>query len=157
MYIVHEPNTCLISNGFATMGIALPGGIAAKLVYPDRKVLTISGDGGIMMNIQELETAVRLGTPSVNMVWTDGTYGLIEWKQRNRFGHAFGTRFDNPDLVKLARSMGAEGFKVKEGDDLQAVLKKAFRCKKPVLIDCPVDYSENVKLTKRLGALVCPI
>lgn len=157
MYLVHEPNTCIISNGFATMGIALPGGIAAKMVYPDRRVLTISGDGGIMMNIQELETAVRLGTPTVNMVWTDGTFGLIEWKQINRFGHAFGTRFNNPDWVKLARSMGAVGMKVQKGDDLQVVLKKAFRSKKPVLIDCPVDYTENVKLTKRLGKLVCPI
>lgn len=157
MYIVHEPNTCLISNGFASMGIALPGGLSAKLLYPERKVLTISGDGGFMMNVQELETAVRLKLPTVNMVWSDGTFGLIEWKQLNRYGHAFGTRFGNPDLVKLARSFGAVGMKVKRGDDLQLILKKAFACKKPVVIDCPVDYSENVKLTKRLGQLVCPI
>ncbi|MFQ5499617.1 MAG: acetolactate synthase large subunit, partial [Candidatus Zixiibacteriota bacterium] len=157
MFIVHEPNTCLISNGFATMGVALPGGIAAKLVYPNRRVLTISGDGGIMMNIQELETAVRLGTPTVNMVWRDETLGLIEWKQRNRFGHAFGTRFNNPDFVKLARSCGAVGMRVEKGDDLKAMLKKAFRSKKPVVIECPVDYGENVKLTKKLGDLVCPL
>jgi len=157
MYIVHQPNTCIISNGFAAMGIALPGGIAAKLVYPDRRVLTISGDGGFLMNIQELETAVRLGTPTVNMIWSDGTFGLIEWKQQNKFGHTFGTRFGNPDWVKLARSYGAVGIKVKKGDDLQNILKRAFRSKKPVVIDCPVDYSENVELTKRLGAPVCPI
>ena len=157
MYIVHQPNTCIISNGFAAMGIALPGGIAAKLVYPDRRVLTISGDGGFLMNIQELETAVRLGTPTVNMVWSDGTFGLIEWKQQNKFGHTFGTRFGNPDWVKLARSYGAVGIRVKKGDNLQNILKRAFRSKKPVVIDCPVDYSENVELTKRLSAPECPI
>jgi acetolactate synthase-1/2/3 large subunit len=157
MYLVYAPNTCLISNGFATMGIALPGGIAAKLVYPERNVLTVSGDGGVMMNLQELETALRLGTPTVNLIWTDSTFGLIEWKQRNKYGHAFGTQFENPDWVQLARSHGAVGIRVKKGDDLQAVLKRAFRSKKPVLIDCPVDYSENVKLTKRLGQLVCPL
>ena len=157
MYVVHEPNTCLISNGFASMGIALPGGIAAKLVHPDRRVMTISGDGAFMMNIQELETAVRLNTPTVNMIWSDGTFGLIEWKQENKYGHPFGTRFGNPDWIKLARAHGAVGIKIKEGDDLQQILKKAFRSKKPVVIDCPVDYSENIKLTKRLGKLVCPI
>ena len=156
-YVVHEPNTCLISNGFASMGIALPGGIAAKLVYPDRRVLTISGDGGFMMNVQELETAVRLGTPTVNMVWTDGTFGLIEWHQEKKFGHAFGTRFGNPDWQKLVKSFGARAISVKKGDDLQKVLKGAFRSKVPVVIDVPVDYSENIKLTKRLGALVCPV
>ena len=157
MYMVYAPNTCIISNGFASMGIALPGGIAAKMLHPERKILTISGDGGFLMNVQELETAVRLGIPTVNMIWSDGTFGLIEWKQQNKFGHAFGTRFGNPDWVKLARSYGAVGIKVKKGDNLQTVLKRAFRAKKPVVIDCPVDYSENVRLTKRLGALVCPV
>ncbi|MDF1544362.1 MAG: acetolactate synthase large subunit [bacterium] len=157
MFIVHEPNTCIISNGFASMGIALPGGIAAKLVYPERKILTVSGDGGFLMNAQELETAVRLGTPTVNLIWTDNSMGLIEWKQRNKYGHAFGTKFTNPDWVQLAKSYGAMGIKVKPGDDLKAILTRAFKSKKPVVIDCPVDYSENVKLTKRLGKLVCPI
>ena len=157
MYTVHEPNTCIISNGFASMGIGLPGGIAAKLVYPDRNVMTISGDGGFLMNVQELETAVRLGVPTVNMVWSDGTFGLIEWKQENKFGHTFGTRFGNPDWVKLAESFGARGIRVKEGDDLRTVLKKALKSKKPVVLDCPVDYRENIKLTKRLGQLVCPV
>ncbi len=157
MYIVHEPNTCIISNGFASMGIALPGGIAAKLVYPDRKVLTISGDGGFLMNIQELETAVRLGTSTVNMVWTDRTFGLIEWKQQSKFGRAYGTRFENPDWIKLAEAHGAMGMQVREGDNLQEVLKEAFASDKPVVIDCPVDYTENIKLTERLGKLVCPV
>jgi acetolactate synthase-1/2/3 large subunit len=109
------------------------------------------------MNVQELETAVRLGTPTVNLVWSDGTFGLIEWHQEKRFGQAFGTRFGNPDWVKLARSYGAVGIRIKKGDDLKAVLKRAFRSDKPVVIDCPVDYSENIKLTKRLGNLVCPV
>jgi acetolactate synthase-1/2/3 large subunit len=157
MYLVYAPNTCLISNGFATMGIALPGGIGAKFTFPDKKVLTISGDGGFLMNVQELETAVRLGTPTVNMIWSDGTFGLIEWKQKNKYGHAFGTRFGNPDWVKLAESYGAVGMKVNKGDKLQEILAEAFACNKPVVIDCPVDYTENIKLTERLGKLVCPI
>jgi len=156
-YLAYEPNTCLISNGFASMGIALPGGIAAKLVYPDRKVMTISGDGGFLMNVQELETAVRLKTPTVNMVWSDGTLGLIEWKQQNKFGRAYGTRFENPDWVELAESFGAVGIKVNKGDNLQDVFRKAFTFDKPVVIDCPVDYTENIRLTQRLGQLVCPI
>ncbi|MCP4683832.1 MAG: acetolactate synthase large subunit [bacterium] len=157
MYLVHSPNTCLISNGFATMGIALPGGIAAKLVYPERNVLTVSGDGGFLMNVQDLETAVRLGTPTVNMIWSDGTFGLIEWKQQSRYGRAFGTRFGNPDWVKMAESYGAIGIKVTEEDDLQKVLGRAFEADRPVVLDCPVDYSENIKLTERLGKLVCPM
>jgi acetolactate synthase-1/2/3 large subunit len=155
--MVHQPNTCLISNGFASMGIALPGGIAAKLVYPERNVITISGDGGFLMNVQELETAVRLGTPTVNMIWSDGTFGLIEWKQMNKFGHPFATRFGNPDWVKLAESYGAVGIRVQKDDSLQEVLRQALKSDKPVVIDCPVDYSENIELTKRLGQLVCPI
>ena len=157
LYIVHQPNTCIISNGFASMGISLPGGIAAKLVHPERRVMTISGDGGFLMNVQELETAVRLKTPTVNMIWSDGTFGLIEWKQQNKFGHAFGTRFGNPDWVKLAESYGAVGIKVEKGDNLQDIFRQAFKSDNPVVIDCPVDYTENVKLTKRLGELVCPI
>ncbi len=157
MYPVHEPNTCIISNGFASMGIGLPGGIAAKLAYPERKVLTVSGDGGFMMNVQELETAVRLGTPTVNLIWTDGTFGLIEWHQEKKFGHSFGTRFGNPDFVSLAESFGAAGLRVNKGDDLRNVLTEAFKMNKPVVIDCPVDYTENIKLTERLGKLVCPV
>ncbi len=157
MYLVYHPNTCLISNGFATMGIAVPGGIAAKLIYPERKVMTISGDGGFMMNAQELETAVRLGTNTVNLIWTDGTFGLIEWHQQKKFGQAFGTRFSNPDWIEFARSHGAVGLKVEPGQSLRETLREAFTYDKPVVIDCPVDYSENIKLTERLGQLVCPI
>lgn len=157
MFLVHAPNTCIISNGFATMGIAVPGGIAAKIVFPEQNVLTISGDGGFMMNMQEIETAVRMKTPTVNMIWTDGTFGLIEWHQRKKFGEAFGTRFNNPDWIQLAESMGAIGMVIKEGDDLTKKLRQAFTCDKPVILACPVDYNENIKLTERLGQIVCPI
>ncbi|UCC43716.1 MAG: acetolactate synthase large subunit, partial [Candidatus Zixiibacteriota bacterium] len=157
MYLVHAPNTCLISNGLASMGIAVPGGIAAKIVNPARRVMTVSGDGGFLMNVQELETAVRLGTPTVNLIWSDGTFGLIEWKQQTLYGHVFGTQFTNPDHLKLAESFGAVGMRVNKGDNLREILSKAFECNRPVVIDCPVDYSENLKLTERLGELVCPV
>ena len=109
------------------------------------------------MNVQEIETAVRMGTPTVNLIWTDNTFGLIEWHQRRRFGEAFGTKFTNPDIIKLADSFGAKGMRVKEGDNLQEILGEALQSKVPVLIDCPVDYGENIKLTERLGKLVCPV
>lgn len=157
MYPCYLPNTCVISNGLAAMGIALPGAIAAKLIYPGRNVLAASGDGGFLMNCQELETAVRLGTPFVNLVFNDGEYGLISWKQLKRFGRKTGVAFGNPDLVKLAESFGAVGYRVEGPDELPHILREAFRQRVPSVIDCPVDYSENVKLTERLGHLVCPI
>jgi acetolactate synthase-1/2/3 large subunit len=157
MYPCYRPNTCLISNGLAAMGIALPGAIAAKIVHPERKVLAVSGDGGFMMNCQELETAVRLGTPFVNLVFNDEEYGLISWKQLNRFGRKTGVRFSNPDFLKLAESFGAIGYRVEGPDELPHILGEALRQNVPTVIDCPVDYSENVKLTEKLGRLVCPI
>jgi len=91
------------------------------------------------------------------LIWTDSKYGLISWKQQSRYGHDYGVDFKNPDFVKLAESFGAAGIKVKKGDDLQKVLRKAFTLDKPVVIECPVDYEENVKLTDRLGKIICPI
>lgn len=149
-YNCYEPNTCLISNGFATMGIAVPGAIAAKMVHPDKKVLAISGDGGFMMNSQEYETAVRLGVPIVTLLLNDSGYGLIKWKEDDRFGEHFFVDFTNPDFVKLAESMHALGFRVEKADDLIPTLEKAFASNKPCIIDCEVDYSENEKLTKHL-------
>ncbi len=157
MYPCHRPNTCLISNGLAAMGIALPGAVAAKMVYPERRVLAVSGDGGFLMNCQELETALRLGTPFVNLVFNDREYGLISWKQLNKFGRKSGVEFGNPDLIKLAESFGAAGYRVEGPDELPHILEEAFRRDVPAVIDCPVDYSENVKLTEKLGNLVCPI
>jgi acetolactate synthase-1/2/3 large subunit len=148
-----EPNTVLISNGFCTMGFALPGAIGAKMAYPDRRVLAICGDGGVMMNIQDLETAVREKQNIVVMVWTDSAYGLIRWKQEAQFGRHTSTAFTNPDWMKLAESFGMAGFRVTKADDLPGALEGAFAAGKPALIEVPVDYSENMKLTGRLKAI----
>jgi hypothetical protein len=152
------PNTCQISNGFCTMGFALPGAIGAKLAIadqPHRKVMTISGDGGVMMNIQDLDTAVRLKLPIVNMVWTDGEYGLIKWKQTAFHGKYSHISFENPafDFVKLAEAFGATGYRVHSAAELPEILEKALAAEGPVVIDCPVDYSENMKLSRKLGEL----
>ena len=156
-YQCHEPNTCLISNGFCTMGFALPGSIGAKLAFPDRKVLSISGDGGFLMNVQEMETAARLGLPIVAMVWEDGEYGLIAWKQRGHFGHNTKLTFSNPDWVQLARSFGWGAERVERSRDLAGALERALAADTPQLIVIPIDYSENDKLSARLGQIACPI
>lgn len=152
-----RPNTCIISNGFAAMGIAMPGAVAAKLVYPERKVVAVTGDGGFMMNCQELETALRVGTPFVTLVFNDGGYGLIEWKQQNHFGKgesAF-VKFGNPDFVKFAESMGLKGYRVTSAADLIPTLKTALEQDVPTVIDCPVDYEENLRFTQKAGDLSC--
>lgn len=153
-YNCYEPNTCIISNGFATMGIAVPGAIGAKFVYPDKKVLAICGDGGFMMNCQELETARREGTPFVTLIFNDASYGLIKWKQMDQYGKSCYVDFTNPDFVKFAESMGAIGYRIEQAEDLIPTLEKAFEQNVPVIIDCPVDYSENTKLTAHLKELM---
>jgi acetolactate synthase-1/2/3 large subunit len=153
LYQAYEPNTVVISNGFAAMGIALPGAIAAKLVHPDRKVVALCGDGGFLMNVQELETAKRIGAAVVVVVWRDDGYGLIDWKQRNEFGRSFAVEFGNPDLVDLARSFGIPGFRPASADELYPTLMRALELDGPSVIDVPIDYAENVRLTERLGAL----
>jgi acetolactate synthase-1/2/3 large subunit len=150
-----RPNTCIISNGFAAMGIAMPGAVAAKLVYPDRKVVAVTGDGGFMMNCQELETALRVGTPFVTLVFNDGGYGLIEWKQHNHFGESAFVHFGNPDFVKFAESMGLKGYRVTSTADLIPTLKMALEQDVPTVIDCPVDYGENLRFTQKAGDLSC--
>jgi acetolactate synthase-1/2/3 large subunit len=142
-----EPNTVLISNGFAAMGFGLPAAMAAALVGRGRgKVVCITGDGGFLMNVQELETAKRLRLPFVILVWSDGGYGLIEMHQRRKFGHVAGTRFDNPDLVGLAHAFGVDGVRVERAGDLPAILAKALDSSGPVVVDIPIDYAENDKL-----------
>lgn len=153
-YNCYKPNTCIISNGFATMGLAVPGAIAAKLVHPDRKVLAITGDAGFMMNCQEFETAHRLRTNFVTLIFNDRSYGLIKWKQDMQYGHHEYVDFTNPDFVKFAESMGAAGYRIEKTEDLLPTLIKAFKQDKPVIIDCPVDYSENMKLTHHLEELM---
>ena len=151
------PNTCIISNGFASMGIAVPGGIAAKLAHPGLHVVTISGDGGFLMNVQELETACRLQVPTVNIVFNDGAYGLIGWKQRIQFGRASYVDFTNPNLKELAQTFGAKGYRVNKADELYPILEEAMTLRVPSVIDCPVDFEENLRLTKKLGEMICPI
>jgi len=151
-YQCEEPNTCLISNGFCTMGFAMPGSIGAKMAFPDRKVLSISGDAGFMMNVQDLETAVRKKLNIVAMVWCDGEYGLIKWKQQNGFnGRHSDLQFTNPDFTMLAKSFGMWGTEVTSADGVLPALEEAFKQDGPALIAVPVDYAENMKLTERLG------
>ena len=154
-YHCDRPNTCLISNGFAAMGIAIPGAIAAKLVHPERKVVAATGDGGFMMNSQELETALRVGHPFVTLIFNDGGYGLIEWKQQNQFGESSFVRFGNPDFVKFAESMGLKGYRVESTSDFIPTLKTALAQDVPTVIDCPVDYRENYRFTQKAGDLSC--
>ena len=147
LWEAHEPNTVLISNGFAAMGFALPAAVACALALRGRrKVVAVCGDGGFLMNVQELETARRLGLPFVVLVWSDGAFGLIEMHQRTKYKHVSGTRFDNPDLVALAHSFGIDGLRVQTAGELPAILKKALAARGPVIVDIPIDYSENDKL-----------
>ncbi len=142
-----EPNTVLMSNGFAAMGFGLPAAIAAALtVRGAKKVAAIVGDGGFLMNVGELETAKRLGHPLVVLIWSDGSYGLIEMHQRRKFGHVTGTRFTNPDFVALAHAFGLQGFRVERAGELTPVLREAFAAPGPVIVDIPIDYRENDKL-----------
>ena len=152
-YHCFHPNTCIISNGFATMGIAVPGAIAAKLLNPDKKILAVTGDGGFMMNSQELETACREHIPFVTLIFTDGNYGLIKWKQEERYGESFAIGFTNPDFVKYAESMHLKGYRIERTEDLIPTLNEAFEQDVPCIIECPVDYSENMELSERLKNL----
>jgi acetolactate synthase I/II/III large subunit len=145
-YPCTRPNTCIISNGFAAMGIAIPGAVAAQLLFPLRKVVALTGDGGFLMNSQELETAVRLGLPIVTIICNDGSYGLIGWKQQARFGRETFVRFGNPDFVRYAESFGVKGYRVEAPRELPRILHEAFAQSGPVVIDCPVDYAENLTL-----------
>ena len=157
LYPCYQPNTCIISNGFASMGIGVPGALAAQLIYPDRKVLTVTGDGGFLMNSQELETAVREKVPFVTLIFHDSSFSLIGMKQQRRFGRTSHIKFGNPDLVQYAESFGAAGYRVTAADELQPILRSAFAEDRPAVIDCPIDYTENLRLMDKLGALICPI
>jgi acetolactate synthase I/II/III large subunit len=147
----HEPNTVLIANGLAGMGFAVPAAIAAKLVHPEHRVVAVSGDGGFLMNSQELETATRLGTAFVNVIWEDGRFGSIEWKQRKRFGRSFGTEFTNPDFVKLAESFGMPAWRAESVADFRQRLHGALKLDEPSLIALPIDYSRDIAIAG-LGA-----
>jgi acetolactate synthase-1/2/3 large subunit len=151
MFPAHEPGTVLIANGLAGMGFALPSAIGAKLVRPDRHVVTVSGDGGFLMNAQELETAMRLGTAIVNVVWENRQYGSIVWKQDKKFGRHFGVDFGNPDFVKLAEAFGMPAWRCASAGEFSQRLIDALALDVPSLIVVPIDYSVDIAITEELG------
>jgi acetolactate synthase-1/2/3 large subunit len=138
------------------MAFALPGAIAAKLAVPERRVLAAVGDGAFLMNSQEIETAVRERIPLTVLIWQDDAYGLIKWKMDLEIGHDVATDFSNPDFVAYAESFGARGYRVGAADDLLPMLTDALASEAVSVIACPVDYSENLRLTGALGDLTGP-
>ena len=152
MFPAHEPGTVLIANGLAGMGFALPTAIGAKLVHPDRSVVAVSGDGGFLMNCQELETAVRLRTAIVNVIWENGEFGSIAWKQDKKFGRHFDVGFGNPDFVKLADAFGMPAWRCASAADFSRRLHDALALDVPSLIVVPIDYSIDVAISEQLGA-----
>lgn len=153
LYPTYEKNTCLISNGLSTMSFALPGALGVKLAQPESKVLAVVGDGAFLMNSQEIETAVRERIPLVVLIWDDGGYGLIEWKMDLELGAHYYVKFNNPDVVAYAESFGAKGYRISHAEELLPTLRAALAEDGVSLISCPVDYSENLRLTDRLGEL----
>jgi acetolactate synthase-1/2/3 large subunit len=156
LYPTYQPNTCLVSNGLATMGFAVPGALGVKLARPRRRVLAVTGDGGFLMNSQEIETALREKIPFVILVWVDDSYGLIKWKMEMRLKRSSHVDFGNPDFVKYAESFGAKGYLIQAAAELLPTLKKALTNDTVSVIACPVDYSENTKLTEKLEHLTSP-
>jgi acetolactate synthase-1/2/3 large subunit len=153
LYPTYEPNTCLLSNGLATMAFSLPGAIAAKLIHPERRVLAVMGDGAFLMSAAELETAVRERVPLTVLVWVDGGFGLIGWKQDLQFGRRTAVGFGNPDFVELAESFGGKGYVIQAAGELRPTLERALASDGVSVIACPVDYAENALLVERLGEL----
>jgi acetolactate synthase-1/2/3 large subunit len=151
MFPAHEPGTVLIANGLAGMGFALPTAIAAKLVHPSRHVVTVSGDGGFLMNCQELETAVRLRTAIVNVIWENQQFGSIVWKQDKKFGRHFGVDFGPTDFVKLAEAFGAAAWRCATAEDFAVRLRHALTLDVPSVIVVPIDYSIDVAISRELG------
>ena len=151
LYPTYKPNTCLISNGLSTMAFALPGAISVKLACPERKVLAVAGDGGFMMLGSELATAVREHVPIVVLIWEDQSYGLIKWKMDLELGHHSSVDFHTPDFVKYAESFGAKGYRINRTEELLPTLKSALGDDTVSVITCPVDYSQNMELTDKLG------
>lgn len=145
-YQAHEPNTILLDNALATMGAGLPSAMAAKLLFPEKSVLAICGDGGFMMTSMELETAVRLGLNLTVLVLNDNGYGMIKWKQEGMKFSDFGLSYHNPDFVKYAESFGAKGYRVGHAEDLRTHLQHSLNTPGVHLIDVPIDYSENIRV-----------
>ncbi len=145
-YNAHMPNTVLLDNALATMGAGLPSAMMSAMLYPDRKVMAICGDGGFMMNSQEMETAVRLGLNLTVLILNDSSYGMIRWKQANMGFKDWGLTYDNPDFVKYAESYGAKGHQITSAENLKETVEMCLSSKGVHLIDCPVDYSDNDRI-----------
>ncbi len=157
-YKAYNPNTFLLDNALATMGAGLPSAMAAKLLFPEKKVVALCGDGGFMMNSQEIETALRLGLDLVVVILNDSGYGMIKWKQEGMGMENFGLEFQNPDFVKYAQSYGAQGYRVTHVDEFGQLLEDCLNKKGVHVIEVPIDYSENVKVfTKELKEKSCEI
>jgi acetolactate synthase I/II/III large subunit len=153
-YPTYLPGTCIISNGFCSMGIALPGALGAVLAHPDRQVVGLMGDGGFLMNVQELDTGYQYGLAPTYVVWDDGAYGLIAWKQEAQFGRTSHTDLRHHDLVAVAQGFGAHAVRIGSADELRPALREAFAVTdRPSVVVVPIDYRENMALTRRLGAL----
>jgi acetolactate synthase-1/2/3 large subunit len=153
LYPTYEPNTCLISNGLSTMAWTVPGAIAAKIARPTAHVLVATGDGAFLMNSQEIETALRVKTPMVILIWDDNAFGLISWKMDLEIGHNVETHFRNPDFVTYAESFGAKGYRISSAEELLPTLRAALEDDTVSVIACPVDYSANSALIASLGEL----
>jgi acetolactate synthase-1/2/3 large subunit len=156
LYPTYEPNTCLVSNGLSTMAFALPGALGVRLAAPGRKVLAAVGDGAFLMSAQEIETAQREHIPLAVLIWQDDAYGLIKWKMNLEIGRDVSTEFSNPDFVQYAESFGAKGYRVQAANELLPMLNDALSSDGVSIITCPVDYSENLRLTETLGELTGP-
>ena len=148
----YEPRHLLFSNGMQTLGVALPWAIAATLVRPGKKAVSVSGDGGFLFSGQELETAVRLHADLVHIIWNDGHYDMVKFQEEMKYGRAAGVDFGPVDFVKYAEAFGAKGLRVNKPSELGQVLDEAFATPGPVLVDIPVDYSDNAEL----GAAILP-
>jgi acetolactate synthase-1/2/3 large subunit len=149
-YPVYRNNTFILSNGFASMGFAFPSAIVAKLIYPERNVVALCGDGGFLMNVQDLETACRLGLNFVVVIFNDNGYNLIKWKSEKKFGNSYGVDFSNPDFVRLAESFGAVGIRLESSREFEDVLREALGGTTPVVIDVPIDYGDNEMIYRLL-------
>jgi acetolactate synthase I/II/III large subunit len=158
LYKTYKPNTFLVDNALASMGAGLASAMTAKMLNPERKVLAVVGDGGFMMNAQELETAIRCNIPVVALILNDNAFGFVKWEQQAKGFTNFGVDYGNPDFPGFAESFGAAGFRVREGDDLSEVLREAFALRRPALVECPIDYSVNyATFSQELANLQCEV
>ncbi|HEY7807738.1 MAG TPA: acetolactate synthase large subunit [Croceibacterium sp.] len=148
-YCAYLPNTVLLDNALATMGAGLPSAMMSAMLYPERKVMAICGDGGFMMNSQEMETAVRLGLNLTVLILRDDSYGMIRWKQANMGFKDWGLTYGNPDFVKYAESYGAKGHRAESSAHLREILAECRDTPGLHLVDCPVDYSENDQILNK--------